>query len=151
MMDLFLTNMQLFSSQDMLTDVLEWCRLLWCIYQLFGLSFWRHPFTAEDPLVMAFSENFDFWVNSCFKRLFLFFTAGHSYLSLTHNRQRPWGQSDILWLPSRGKKIRCIRDRKPGKPISHEQYSHLEVQMITGRFSLTEGYVEYLWIAGKWL
>ncbi len=20
-------------------------------YQLFGLSFWRHPFTAEDPLV----------------------------------------------------------------------------------------------------
>ncbi len=25
--------------------------LLWCFYQLFGLSFWRHPFTAEDPLV----------------------------------------------------------------------------------------------------
>ncbi len=27
---------------------------LWIIvmlYQLFGLSFWRHPFTAEDPLV----------------------------------------------------------------------------------------------------
>ncbi len=22
--------------------------LLWCFYQLFGLSFWRHPFTAED-------------------------------------------------------------------------------------------------------
>ncbi len=27
------------------------CGLLWCIYQLFGLSFWRHPFTAGDPLV----------------------------------------------------------------------------------------------------
>ncbi len=31
------------------------CRLnvfdQWCFYQLFGLSFWRHPFTAEDPLV----------------------------------------------------------------------------------------------------
>ncbi len=27
------------------------CGLLWCFYQLFGLSFWRHPFTAEDPLV----------------------------------------------------------------------------------------------------
>ncbi len=27
------------------------CGLLWCLYQLFGLSFWRHPFTAEDPLV----------------------------------------------------------------------------------------------------
>ncbi len=25
--------------------------LLWCIYQLYGLSFRRHPFTAEDPLV----------------------------------------------------------------------------------------------------
>ncbi len=34
-----------------LTDGLEWCGLLWCFYQLFGLSFWRHPFTAEDPLV----------------------------------------------------------------------------------------------------
>ncbi len=27
------------------------CGLLWCFYQLFGLSFWRHPFTAEDPLL----------------------------------------------------------------------------------------------------
>ncbi len=27
------------------------CGLLWCFYQLFGLSFWRHPFTAEHPLV----------------------------------------------------------------------------------------------------
>ncbi len=54
MMDLFITNMQLFTSQD-----INWCSrvlwgtcgLLWCFYQLFGLSFWRHPFTAEDPLV----------------------------------------------------------------------------------------------------
>ncbi len=23
----------------MLSDVLEWCELLWCFYQLFGLSF----------------------------------------------------------------------------------------------------------------
>ncbi len=54
MMDLFLTNMQLFSSQDVnwWTGVV-WitCGLLWCFYQLFGLSFWRHPFTAEHPLV----------------------------------------------------------------------------------------------------
>ncbi len=27
------------------------CVLLWCFYQLFGLSFWRHPFTAEHPLL----------------------------------------------------------------------------------------------------
>ncbi len=27
----------------------EWVPSEWCCYQLFGLSFWRHPFTAEDP------------------------------------------------------------------------------------------------------
>ncbi len=73
----------------MLTDGLEWCGLLWCFYQLFGLSFWRHPFTAEHPLlrhwcrdtflqtwwrktlvyisdglrVSTFSANVHFWVN----------------------------------------------------------------------------------------
>ncbi len=52
MMDLFLTNTQLFTSQDVnWWTGLEWCGLLWCFYQLFGLSFWRHPFTAEDPLM----------------------------------------------------------------------------------------------------
>ncbi len=54
MMDLFITNMHFFASQDICwwTGVV-WitCGLLWCFYQLFGLSFWRHPFTAEDPLV----------------------------------------------------------------------------------------------------
>ncbi len=48
------TNTQLFCSQDVnwWTGVV-WitCGLLWCFYQLSGLSFWRHPFTAEDPLV----------------------------------------------------------------------------------------------------
>ncbi len=33
----------------MLTDGLEWCGLLRCFYQL---AYWRHPFTAEDPLVI---------------------------------------------------------------------------------------------------
>ncbi len=54
MMDFFLTNMQLLASQDVnwWTGVV-WitCGLLWCFYQLFELSFWRHPFTAEDLLV----------------------------------------------------------------------------------------------------
>ncbi len=49
-MDLF----QLLSSPDVnwWTGVV-WitCGLLWCFYQLFGLSFWRHPFTAEHPLL----------------------------------------------------------------------------------------------------
>ncbi len=53
-MDLLISNTQLFTSQD-----INWSTgfmlitggLSWCFYQLFGLSFWRHPFTAEDPLV----------------------------------------------------------------------------------------------------
>ncbi len=28
-----------------------WSGVDYCFYQLFGLSFWRHPFTAEDPLL----------------------------------------------------------------------------------------------------
>ncbi len=38
------------------------CGLLWCSYQLFGLSFWRHPFTAEDPLVRK-------WFNAKFLKV----------------------------------------------------------------------------------
>ncbi len=38
------------------------CGLLWCFYQLFGLSFWRHPFTAEHPLL---SE----WCNATFLQI----------------------------------------------------------------------------------
>ncbi len=30
----------------------DWSRVdYYYFYQLFGLSFWRHPFTAEDPLL----------------------------------------------------------------------------------------------------
>ncbi len=42
MMDLFLKNMQVFTSQD---DGLDYCDVF---NQLFGLSFWRHPFTEEN-------------------------------------------------------------------------------------------------------
>ncbi len=54
LMDLFLKATQLFTSQNVYWWIgVVWitCGLLWCFYQLFGLSFWRHPFTAEDPLV----------------------------------------------------------------------------------------------------
>ncbi len=72
---------------------MDWitCGSLWCFYQLFRLSFWRHPFTAEDTLLSkwcndtflqiwwrnkliyildglrgtTFTANFHFWVN-CF-------------------------------------------------------------------------------------
>ncbi len=46
----------------MLIDGLEWCGLLWCFYQLFGLSFWRHPFTAEHPLLSK-------WWNATFLQI----------------------------------------------------------------------------------
>ncbi len=63
MMNLFL--LQLLASQDVnwWTGVV-WitCGLLWCFYQLFGLSFWRHPFTAEDPLVSK-------WWNAIFLQI----------------------------------------------------------------------------------
>ena len=38
------------------------CGLLWCFYQLFGLSFWRHPFTAEHPLLRH-------WCNATFLQI----------------------------------------------------------------------------------
>ncbi len=45
-----------FSINEMWIDGLEWitCVLLWCLFidiDLFGLSFWRHPSTAEDLLM----------------------------------------------------------------------------------------------------
>ncbi len=50
----FLQTSSFLTSQDVnwWTGVV-WitCGLLWCFYQLFGLSFWRHPFTAEHPLL----------------------------------------------------------------------------------------------------
>ncbi len=57
--DGFVSHKHSFSMNQTLTDGLEWCGLLWCFYQLFGLSFWRHPFTAEDSLVSK-------WCNATF-------------------------------------------------------------------------------------
>ncbi len=54
MRDLFLTNKQLFTFQDVnWWTAVQWitCKILWCFYQLFGLSFWRHTFTADETLV----------------------------------------------------------------------------------------------------
>jgi len=61
MMDLFLTNTAFIHKT--LIDKLEWCGSLLgyfnSFYQLFGLSFWRQPFTAEDTLVyIGINANF---------------------------------------------------------------------------------------------
>ncbi len=79
MIDLFLTNIQLLSSQDVnwWTGVM-WitCGLLWCFYQLFGLSFWRHPFTAEHPLLSK-------WCNATFLQIWWRQTSWMAWGSLT--------------------------------------------------------------------
>ncbi len=46
-----LLKTQLFALQDVnwwTRVTLISCGLMWCFYQQFGFSFWRHPFTAED-------------------------------------------------------------------------------------------------------
>ncbi len=77
MMDLFLRNRQIFASQDInwWTGVV-WITygLLWCFYQLFGLSFWRHPFTAEDPLVSK-------WCNATFLQIWWRNTLSASWMA----------------------------------------------------------------------
>ncbi len=46
---------------EMLHYITSWPSLLWCFYfkKLFGFSFWRHPFAAEDTLLRA-------WCNATF-------------------------------------------------------------------------------------
>ncbi len=61
----FCTNTQLFTSQGInwwIGVVWITCESLWYFYQLFGLSFWRHPFTAEDPLMSK-------WRNATFLQI----------------------------------------------------------------------------------
>ncbi len=64
LMDLFVLPTCRFSHYKTVIDGLEsCCELLWCFYQLFGLSFWRHPFTAEHPLVSK-------WYNAKFPKIY---------------------------------------------------------------------------------
>ncbi len=48
----------IFSPHKMLIDGLESCGLLWRFYQLFGLSFWRHPFRGANDVRLNFSKPF---------------------------------------------------------------------------------------------
>ncbi len=91
-LDLF----QLLSSQDInwWTGVV-WitCELLWCFYQLFGLSFWRHPFTAEHPLLRQwwkFKKQLKF---SFLRELFLFSISLKSPWNGVHNPITPIDES----------------------------------------------------------
>ncbi len=82
----FITNTQLFTSQyiNWWTGVV-WttCGLLWCFYQRFGLSFWRHPFTAEDPLVSK-------WRNATFLQICSDEETNSSTSQMTQGRGGGW-------------------------------------------------------------
>ncbi len=94
--------MQHFALQDVNWTRVVWitCGLLWCFYQLFGLSFWRHPFTAEDLLVIKwYNATFlqihsDEETNSCmawkwvyFQNIFVF--GCYFFNKLMYNNQQP--------------------------------------------------------------
>ncbi len=46
----------MFLPHTMLNDGLDSCCCVVIFCQQFGLSFWRHPFTAEDPSVIKWSN-----------------------------------------------------------------------------------------------
>ncbi len=72
-----------------LIDGLEWCGLLvdYCdvLNQLFGLSFWRHPFTAEDPLVSK-------WCNATFLQI--------SYIKKQTPLHLGWPEGEYIFIKS---------------------------------------------------
>ncbi len=156
MRDLFLTNVQRLASQDINWWIgLEWCGLLWCFYQLFGLSFWRHPFTAEHPLVSkwcnatflqiwwrnkliyilrmsTFSDHLCFWLNYSFKTVSQPGQAGASGLTADIS-QNPFKTSKTVQLVK-------IRSHKGLLVCSEHQESlnavHLQQLMISWELTL---------------
>ncbi len=65
---------------------MDWSGLLWCFYQLFGLSFWRHPFTTEHPLLRH-------WCNAIWWRNKLIYFLEHifskSYFCVNYSFNTP--------------------------------------------------------------
>ncbi len=89
---------------------LESYGLQWCFYQLFGLSFWRHPFTAENPSVSKWCNakflqtrsdeettmdgiHFDFWVNYSFQENPFNLTFTDMFLKDSFSIPWPWKTS----------------------------------------------------------
>ncbi len=59
-LDVFVSYKDAAFLHKMLIDGLESCGLLWCFYQLFGLSFWRHPFGIHwlaSDVMLNFSKS----------------------------------------------------------------------------------------------
>ncbi len=87
----------------MLSDGLELCGLLWCFYQLFGQSFWRHPFTEEDPSVSKWwnAQNLFPWRN---KLLYILADANISVLD------RCWSVHGLAFVLCREAGPRVLMD-----------------------------------------
>ncbi len=67
---------------------LELCGLLCCFYQLLGLSFWQHPFTAGDPLV---SKSWKMYPNPMKKHTHLHPERPEGKYIFSIPRDRYWG------------------------------------------------------------
>ncbi len=63
------------------------CVLLWCFYQLFGLSFWRHPFTAEDPLV---SKWYNATILQIWSRFYVYIVGYQKIPKYPHEDCKTW-------------------------------------------------------------
>ncbi len=76
--------------------------LLWCLYQRLGLSFWRHPFTAEDSFVSK-------WCNA--KCSFPFFC-------ILYKTELCWINSSYFSLRFRSWKLMQHHNLTPSKGLS---------------------------------
>ncbi len=138
LIDLFLTNTHLLALQDVhWWSGVVWitCGLLWCFYQLFGLSFWRHPFTAEDPLLskwcnamLYFSKSdeetnkTDSWDNHSlnFKPITIW------YFCIYHKSLQSWSNKHSGLRPSAFLQVPEVFGQHPGPhfPVLESQPSH---------------------------
>ncbi len=101
------------------------CGLLWCFYQLFGLSFWRHPLLRQwwndtflqiwwrfDTFLQSrmawgwgyIQQNFHFWVNSSFQEIVFFKCV---FKSKFNNARYCW-----MWICLVCKRYRCKISRR---------------------------------------
>ncbi len=75
--NVFILNTYSFSLHKILIHGPESCGLLWCFYQLFGLSYWWHSFTEEDPFVSKWCKATNIYIY-----IFFFFLYSDSQSSL---------------------------------------------------------------------
>ncbi len=148
-MNAFITYTQLFASQDIhwWTGVM-WitCGLLWCFYQLFALSFWRHPFTVKDPSVSKWcnakflqiysKEETNSRVN--FQQTFIFRWTIPLIISLTHRHAKgetdnlSWMRHTFSWNSSRNNRPKFARQRMIYDfHLSRTQYLNLHIVCVS--------------------